>query len=114
MIKRREFITSLFALGLGRDQVVEQTLKAFPEFDRDTLLNQIGVELYLLRKRKVVEPLKKGRRYSRHRIIKSDLYKDKTNSQILKHLKRRYPEISEKIHKQRICEYRWFFNRGLL
>jgi DNA-binding transcriptional ArsR family regulator len=111
---RKDLIQDLFALGLERETVIEHTKKAFPKDDLYNIENQVGVCLYELRQMGIVPSREKGTRPSRHTITVRGLKRDKTNRQILKHLKKVYPEMDEKIHKQRICEYRWFFNKGLI
>jgi len=111
---KKDFISSLLVMGVARDEVVRQTQTAFKVEDRETVSNQVGVTLYELRKQGLVAPIQKGTRPSRHSIIKRGLERDMKPSSILKHLKKIYPEVSEKIHKQRVCEYRWFYRQGLL
>ena len=113
-ITRKDYINSLFALGFDREYVIDRVKKVFPRDDILAIENQVSVSLYELRQQGVVEPRKRGQKPSRHSIIKRCLLRDKTNRQTLKHLEKMYPEVSEKIHKQRICEYRWFYNHGLL
>jgi len=114
MMNRKEFISSLLVLGVARDEIVRQTQEAFKIEDRETVSNQVGVTLFELRKMGLVAPLQKGTRPSRHSIIKRGLERGMKGSSILRHLKKIHPEISEKIHKQRLCEYRWFQRQGLL
>ena len=95
------------------DQIVETVALSFPEKSYDSILNQIGVVRHQLRKSKLLEPIN-HRIHSRHKLTIRALLKGKTNSEILKILKKHYPNIPDKIHKQRICEYRWYLNTGRL
>ena len=111
---RKDFIASQIVLGLPRDKIITSTMKAFETDDRDRISNHVGVTFFELRKEGILPPIEKSEKPSRHSIIKKGLYKDRSNRSILRSLKRKYPEISEKIHKQRIAEYRWSYNHGIL
>jgi len=111
---KKDYIKSLFILGLPRDEVIRNTSERYPDYELSKIENQAGVCLYELRRQGVIVPRPVSDKPSRHTIIKRCLLREKTNRQILKHLKKVYPEIDDKVHKQRICEYRWFFTHGLL
>jgi len=111
---QKEFISSQLLSGQDRTTVISNTLLTFNLSDREAVSNYVGVILHTLRKQGLVAPLIKSDRPSRHSLIKKGLYKNKSNKHILNQLRKIYPEISDKIHRQRLAEYSWFYRKGLL
>ena len=107
---KKEWIDSQLLLKCNREDIIQRGLRLFQGVEREDLANQVSVSAHLLRKSCRLEALKKSDRPSRHSIIVKGLQSSLSNSDILKRLIKVYPEHDQKILKQRICEYRWFYN----
>ncbi|RLC34831.1 MAG: hypothetical protein DRZ76_01860 [Candidatus Nealsonbacteria bacterium] len=97
--------------GLDNDGIMDLLSLNYPDDDYDKLLNHIGVIRHQLRKEKRL-PTINHRILSRHKLTIKYMTRGETNTQILKRLKKKFPEIEERKLKQRICEYRWHYRQG--